>query len=486
MQRSDSGTPSRRSSGRREWLFLGAALLGGGALLAWWVLGAAGGMTAPGWPAPTTLVILALVALLAAVVAVHLRYRRVVERLHEGILAAQEGTLEPIAGSVPRTPDLARVVEDYNVMMRALRAMFASVEECQARVLTERNKMNALLQSLPGALLSVDDNLRVTAINSETEKLFGRPARDLEGHNLFEILDVDEGDREVLRDAFLYKRAIHNQVLHARVNDAERWISLNMSFLTEEETGMDAVLTLQDMTDYKNLQESVYNREKLVAMGQLAAGVAHELNTPLGNILGYCQLLADGTGDAEKQRRYAGIVGDEARRCSRIVSDLLNYARKEECYAEGCDINQLLRELVDTFRSCRLKRQPVTLDLELAEEEPRVHGGCGELDIVFSNLILNALRVLDGDAGARIRITTRVTASGDVVAAVEDNGPGVSAEIRGQIFDPFFTTSDVGDGSGLGLSISQAMIGRRGGSLRLDTGYADGARFVVRLQGERP
>ncbi|MFP4132300.1 MAG: hypothetical protein ACLFVF_09310, partial [Thiohalospira sp.] len=154
MQRSDSGTPSRRSSGRREWLFLGAALLGGGALLAWWVLGAAGGMTAPGWPAPTTLVILALVALLAAVVAVHLRYRRVVERLHEGILAAQEGTLEPIAGSVPRTPDLARVVEDYNVMMRALRAMFATVEECQARVLTERNKMNALLQSLPGALLS--------------------------------------------------------------------------------------------------------------------------------------------------------------------------------------------------------------------------------------------------------------------------------------------------------------------------------------------
>lgn len=485
MERSDSVPPSRRSSGRREWLFLGAALLGGGALLAWWVLGADGGMSAPGWPEPTTLVILALVALLAAMVAIHLRYRRVMDRLHEGILAAQEGTLEPIAEPVPRAPGAGLVVEDYNVMMRALRAMFATVEECQARVLTERNKMNALLQSLPGALLSVDDNLRVTAINSETEELFGRRARDLEGHNLFEILDVDEGDREVLRDAFLYKRAVHNQVLHARVNDAERWISLNMSFLTEEETGMDAVLTLQDMTDYKNLQESVYNREKLVAMGQLAAGVAHELNTPLGNILGYCQLLTDGNRDAEKQQRYADIVADEARRCSRIVSDLLNYARKEDCYGEGCDVNQLLRELVETFRSCRLKRQPVELELELAAEEPRVYGGCGELDIVFSNLILNALRVLDGDEGAKVRITTRLTASGDVVAAVEDNGPGIPSEIRGRIFDPFFTTSDVGDGSGLGLSISQAMIGRRGGSLRLDTGYTEGARFVVRLQGER-
>lgn len=433
---------------------------------------------------PVLLIILTLLALLIASMTLYVRQRRVIANMHEGILAAQEGTLEPLVEPAPKNPGLAQVIEDYNVMMRALQAMFATVEECQARVLSERNKMNALLQSLPGALLSVDDNLHVIAINSEAETLFGRQAYRLENQNLFDILDVDETDREVLRDSFLYKREIHNHVLNARINDAVCWISLNMSFLTEEETGMDAVLIFQDITDYKNLQESVYNREKLVAMGQLAAGVAHELNTPLGNIIGYCQFLCDGDFDQENTRRYSSIVADEARRCSRIVSDLLNYARKDECYGEGCDLNQLLRDLVDTFKNCRLKRQRVALELQLADKETRVFGGCGELDIVFSNLILNALRVVEGKDDARVRVTTSMSNSGYVVATVEDNGPGVSPEIRSRIFDPFFTTSDVGDGSGLGLSISQAMISRRGGTLRLDYQFNEGARFVVSLRGE--
>src|SRR5690606_5810314 len=127
---------------------------------------------------------------------------------------------------------------------------------------------------------------------------------------------------------------LHNQEIRLEMEGRYRWISLNMSFLSEEEEDMGAVLTLQDITEYKQLQESVHNREKLVALGQLAGGVAHELNTPLGNVLGYSQLLREMCGNRggdEKIVRYTGIISDEAKRCSRIVQDLLNYVRHENC-----------------------------------------------------------------------------------------------------------------------------------------------------------
>ncbi|MDZ7662408.1 two-component system sensor histidine kinase NtrB [Thiohalophilus sp.] len=425
-----------------------------------------------------------LAAVLAVVLVLYVRDRLILARLHESILDAQEGTLEPLKVEVPPNNQLNALVKDFNVMMGALRSMFDTVEKCQMRVMNERNKMNALLQSLPGALLSIDDNLRVTAINSQTEDLFGCRSAELENHNLFDLLVVDERDREILRDAFLYKRQIHNHVLHTRLNNRELWLALNMSFLTEEDVGMDAVLIFQDITDYKNLQESVYYREKLVAMGQLAAGIAHELNTPLGNIIGYSQVLSDNVSDLEKQTHYTGIIVSEAKRCSRIVQDLLNYGRKDQCYGDGCNVNQLIRELLDTFSSCRLQRQPVDIDLDLDENEPLVNGGCGELDIVFTNLIINSLSALEGREEPLIRVRTQVVNNKEVLATVEDNGPGVSPEIRGRIFDPFFTTGEMGHESGLGLAISQAMIGRRGGSLRLDSSCSTGARFVIRLYRE--
>lgn len=432
----------------------------------------------------TVVLAVILTAVLAVVLILYIRDRLILARLHDSILDAQEGTLEPLKLDTSTNTQLNALIKDFNVMMSALRSMFATVEKCQMRVMNERNKMNALIQSLPGALLSIDDNLRVTAVNNQTEELFGCRSDDIKDHNLFDLLVVDEPDREILRDAFLYKRQIHNQVLRTKLNNREVWLTLNMAFLTEEDVGMDAVLVFQDITDYKNLQESVYYREKLVAMGQMAAGIAHELNTPLGNIIGYSQMLSDGIDDLEKRSHYSGIVITEAKRCSRIVQDLLNYGRKDQCFGDGCNVNQLIRELLDTFSSCRLKRQPVEINLDLDEIEPMVNGGCGELDIVFTNLIINSLSALEGRDKPSILISTHAINNKEVLATVEDNGPGIPPEIRARIFDPFFTTGDMGDQSGLGLAISQAMIDRRGGSLRLDPAYTDGARFVLRMHRE--
>ena len=146
-------------------------------------------------------------------------------------------------------------------------------------------------------------------------------------------------------------------------------------------------------------------------------------------------------------------------------------------------MNALIRDLVDTFLTCRLKRQETRITLDLAEDIPAVEVPCGELDIALSNLLLNALHVLEGREGGSIRIATRGIGPRGVEISVEDNGPGIAAEDRRRIFEPFFTTKETGEGTGLGLSISQAMLGRRGASLNLDPYFKGGARFVVNLRG---
>lgn len=408
------------------------------------------------------------------------KYRKGLANLYEGLVSAQDGNLKPVPVPKLRDPLLDRLYRDYNQTISTLSGMFALVEECQSRVLNERNRMNVVVQVLPAALLGVDENLNINTANKEAEMLFGMGERFLVGSSLFDILNLNSETLELLRDSFLYQRNFRNQIIGLTVNEEERWISMNLSFVTEDEGGMAAVITLLDITEYKHLQESVYVREKLVAMGQLAAGVAHELNTPLGSILGYSQLLIDADGDHETGKRYASIISEESKRCSRIIQNLLNYARKEQCQGDVCELNLLVNEVADTLISCRLKHCDIKLEREL-EGHPVVDGGCGGLDIVLTNLLVNSVKALEAVTDPVIRIRTHVGKGGVVTIEVEDNGPGIPREFRARVFEPFFTTTEIGDGSGLGLSISHAMVTRRGGELRYDSEYAEGARFVIRL-----
>ncbi|MBF0218071.1 MAG: PAS domain-containing protein [Gammaproteobacteria bacterium] len=408
--------------------------------------------------------------------------RKTIVHLHEAILDAQEGTLSNVMRTGICVGGLESLIEDYNCMMNKLSVMFLMVEECQKRVVNERNIMDTLLGSMPGALLSVDNDLNITNINQQAAELFKCGRDGLLGKMLFDIIKLDQSDHDALRDAFLYKDPVKNYVIRTVIAEFDCYISINIGFYSESESDVDAVITLQDITDYQQLIDAVYDREKLVAMGQMAAGIAHELNTPLGNIIGYTQLLDDPNLDAEKTVRYKEYIIDEARRCSRIVSDLLKYARRNNCSTEVCDANALIRDLVDSFLACRLRKQNTVIELVFNEGVSQVEVPCGELDIALSNLLLNSLQVLAGRDDGVIRVTINAHGAKMVEIAVEDNGPGIKAIDRRRIFEPFFTTKEAGEGTGLGLPISKAMLDRRGASLVLDSSYTKGARFVITLR----
>lgn len=406
-------------------------------------------------------------------------YRRGLAALHVAILKAQDGSLEPVTVPAAAERLLRPVAADYNLLVANLGSLFQEMEQCQVSTIRDRNRNDAILRGLPGALLTVDGEQRVTLSNRHAEELFGRAREDLIGVNLFDLLRLDDAGRELLREAFLYGQQVVNREIVLAFKDGHKHFALNVTFFDgRDDDEPSAALILQDITEHKRLLEITHHTEKLVSMGHLAAGVAHELNTPLGSILGYAQLLGDGVREL-KLAQYAQVIQGEAKRCARIVDNLLAYARRDRCDSESCEINGLIREVVESVNNCQGKRYRVTVEAALEDVPAAVRGGPGQLDIVLVNLMVNAIQAAAPVAAPRVFVRSRREGNAAVIS-VMDNGPGVPPELRRRLFDPFFTTKEVGTGSGLGLAISQAIVSRIGGSLHYDPNHR-GAHFVLKL-----
>jgi signal transduction histidine kinase len=412
---------------------------------------------------------------------IYLFYRQGLVRLRKRILDAQEGLLLPVDIPISSTPFVRGLLNDYNSTIVKLGSIFKTVEECQSRVLNERNRINAILHSMPGVLLTVSNELTINVSNQLAEQTFVTDNESLIGTNLFDLVHFNEVDRDILRDSFLYKQPIRNLEISLDVKVGLRWFSLNVAFFSEREEEMEAILTLIDISENRDLQETIACREKLVAMGQLAAGVAHELNTPLGNILGYVQLMKKDIPHGGTSYEYVTIVEEETRHCSKIIHDLLSFANQKKCSGGFCDINQLITNITDTFLNCRTQRYGIDINIELQTDLPPVEGECGQLEIVLTNLVINSIQALDGVDSPVINLRSWQQNHDYVYICVEDNGPGIPVNIRRNIFNPFFSTKEVGAGSGLGLSISQALLMKRGAFIKYDAEYTDGARFIIGL-----
>jgi two-component system, NtrC family, sensor kinase len=230
-------------------------------------------------------------------------------------------------------------------------------------------------------------------------------------------------------------------------------------------------------------REQLIRSEKLASVGQLAAGVAHEIGNPLAAILGYVDILrADGAGSGalpEAERRDAlDRVKAETQRITRIIRDLLEYSRPSHEEPSLIDPLVVVRSAQALLTpQARLREVPITVAPE-AGPWPTVLASQGRMTQVLVNLLLNAADAMDGKGQVSV---TCETAAGRVRIAVSDQGPGIERELRRKVFDPFFTTKPPGQGTGLGLSISRAIVETYGGTLELDPEAKGGAKFVIDL-----
>ncbi len=233
----------------------------------------------------------------------------------------------------------------------------------------------------------------------------------------------------------------------------------------------------QSIENLKRLQAQIVQSEKLVSLGQLAAGAAHEINNPLAAILGFSDLLADDLTVPDKARATASKIRDQARRTKTLVGNLLSFARQVPAERTLLDINTVVNNAVQ-LRALDLRSGTTRIELQLESVLPGVRGDGNQLMQVFFNIISNALEAMEAASGGVLTIKT-IRDRGNVVILFSDTGPGLKDPQR--VFDPFYTTKPVGKGTGLGLSICFGIVQEHGGKILSYNRQEGGAVFRVEL-----
>ncbi len=246
--------------------------------------------------------------------------------------------------------------------------------------------------------------------------------------------------------------------------------------------------------ELEQTQAQLVQSEKMSAIGQLAAGVAHELNNPLGGILGFAQFTLEklnktpvektGQKEIEAYKRYLTDIEAQARRCKTIVQNLLRFSRSSKTSDfDMVNLNNVVKDTC-TFVEHQLSMNQIELTLELDEHLPEIKGNAGQLQQVITNLVINAMHASPADSSIRVcsgPITSESTGKPAVAVKVIDQGVGIPPENLDKLFEPFFTTKEVGKGTGLGLSVSYGIMRDHNGEILVDSTPGMGTTFTVIL-----
>jgi signal transduction histidine kinase len=239
------------------------------------------------------------------------------------------------------------------------------------------------------------------------------------------------------------------------------------------------------VTAVKETQEQLIQKEKLASVGQLAAGVAHEINNPLGSILLYADILSKETPpDNQQQREDLQMIMREATRCKTIVNDLLNFSRQNEVLAQETDVNAMLQEMVEEAKKRDLFER-VEITTELDPEVGTIQADPMQLQQVFMNLMNNAAEAMPTGGTLTLR-TRRGPGPGLIAVDVQDTGVGIPPENMSKLFTPFFTTKPIGRGTGLGLAIIYGIVKMHRGQISVQSQIGVGTKFTISLYQRLP
>jgi len=288
----------------------------------------------------------------------------------------------------------------------------------------------------------------------------------------------------VLNASFLGSRILGNTKRFSRY--AQRIASGDFTPITPAKKYRDeftdlAIAINQMILELENREAILVQSHKMRAVGTLTAGVAHELNNPLNNITLTAHMLLEdyeSLDDDERKDMIRDMI-NESGRSKKIISNLLDFARESSSQIESLDLTELLRETI-TLASNQIKLSGIKIELQATDNLPRVHGDAQQLEQVFLNLILNAVDA--SSKGDRIQVIVLPADDPNYVAVkVIDSGSGIPEHILPSIFDPFFTTKAKGKGTGLGLSVSQGIVAKHGGRIRVASKEGQGTTFTVTL-----
>lgn len=403
-----------------------------------------------------------------------------------------------------------RVIDQYRLHIR-------QQEEAEAELNRLRNLLTNVVDSMPSSLICVDVEGMVIQWNHQASLLTGVATQEAIGRHLVSVFPILEQVMAQVRAAIRKGASAHDRRLRSERQGEERLYDVTIYPLTTN--GIDgAVIRVDDVTERVHIEEMMIHSEKMLSIGGLAAGMAHEINNPLAGILQNIQVIGNRLQkDLPANRQAAEACGASiesiirylserkvfdmmeqirasGRRAAKIVDNMLSFSRKSDHRYQPMDIQQLVEQSLELAVSDYSLEGPFSFrEIEIVREYatplPRVLCEGSQIQQVLLNLLKNGAQAMAGLPGpARpprfiIRLASR---DGNVRIEIEDNGPGIAPEVARRIFEPFYTTKPVGVGTGLGLSVSYFIVRENyAGELYVEEAPDGGARFVLSLPCKR-
>jgi PAS domain S-box-containing protein len=341
--------------------------------------------------------------------------------------------------------------------------------------------LKSILHSTDSAIMIVDENERFISWNKGAEKIFGYKEEDVLGKN--STLLLPEGEKYLEELKLIQEETKKSS--RAQVFETERKTKdglvinarLNVSRLpTTDGEYRGRSIIIKDFTEYKRLQAQIDQSEKLAVIGQLAAGVAHEIGNPLTSISALVQILQRRSQDEFMTEQLANIK-ENIDRITKIVRELVDFSRPPSYETGSQDITDIIKTALGIVKYDKRVRK-IKFETDLKNVLPNVNVAADQLLQVFVNILINALDAVQGNG--TITVNSRHDKK-NVYVEIIDDGCGMDDVTQGKIFDPFFTTKEVGKGTGLGLSVSYGIINRFYGEIKVKSKLNEGSKFTIIL-----
>jgi PAS domain S-box-containing protein len=390
------------------------------------------------------------------------------------------GTVRWLEQSLRALTDDSRQVERFQVVLRDIterkRAEHALKEsEEQFRMI-----FNSIHDGFAVFEINYDESDKVVdarflEVNPAFEKITGTRANDILGKTLWEVFPTMRlSTAQLWKDVITEGKNIRIEEYYSKSLDKYfRVIGLS------PKRGRYAVL-ITDLTERKKMTEKLIRADRLSSLGEMAAGLAHEINNPLTGVIGLSQLMLEKKDLTGSLREDIAAINKEASRASGILKDFLIFARGQKPDMRPADINGVI-ESVLKMRRTHMKKEGIEVLADFDRSLPPLMIDVAQMQQVILNIILNAEYFMsEAHKGGKLIISTS-RQDNIVKIVIQDNGPGITAENLPNIFDPFFTTKESGRGTGLGLSISYGIVSEHGGNIIAESRPGEGARFIIEL-----
>ena len=342
------------------------------------------------------------------------------------------------------------------------------IENIQAfsNIRFQNDMLQSIFEGISDPLLLIDSNGHIIIANKASKSILSKKKRANQEKELKKFLCLENTSNNsfnILNQVIDKEKPMSQEI---KTPD-ERYFRIDLYPLPKrDQADLRIILSARDITMEKQMMERMQQTERLSSIGKMAAGIAHEINNPLGVIQCYTDLVKDTVKDPETLSDI-DIILKHTRNVQTIVRDLLSLSRPKQVISGKCSINKVILNAIEVFKTQSASKR-ISVNSYLKDNLPDIKCDAAILEQILTNLWLNAFDAIQ-DSGGTINISTQFAKKDQVLLCIEDNGPGISDHIISQIFDPFYTTKEVGKGTGLGLSVVYGFINEIGGRIEVES-----------------